>query len=113
MFSYILDAIFVRQELLGLEWAWSLAETIVNTYFKLLSERSFRGASTWLSDHFFTPVYKMIFEQDPPCMSTEAMEALLDIANCYASPSENCIQMFSTEKPPHVLPKFSFDILVM
>ena len=41
------------------------------------------------------------------------MEALVDIANWYASPSGTFIRMFSTKNPLHVLPKFSLDILIM
>ena len=41
------------------------------------------------------------------------MEALLGIADWYASPSDTFILMFSAEKPPHVLPKFALDVLVM
>jgi len=55
----------------------------------------------------------MIFEQDPPYMSKVAMEALIDIANWYASPSDTFIQMYIMEKPPHVLPKLALDKLVM
>jgi len=66
-----------------------------------------------LSYHFIISVYKLIFEQDPPCMSQEAMEALLNISYWYASPSGNFIGMFGGEKPPHVLPRFSTDNLVM
>lgn len=39
-------AICARQEFLGLTWAWSLAETAVNTYCKLLSKCSFIGVIT-------------------------------------------------------------------
>ena len=58
-------------------------------------------------------VYKMIFEQDPPCMLKVAMEALIDIADWYASPSSTFIRMYKAEKPLHVLSKFSLDKLVM
>ena len=51
MSTYILDAVCARHDFPSLEWAWSLAETIVNTYCKLLSKCSFRGVITWLSDH--------------------------------------------------------------
>ena len=55
----------------------------------------------------------MIFEQDPPFMSQAAMEALIEIAGWYASPLGTFIWMYITEKPPHVLLKFSMDKLVM
>jgi len=62
VFAYILDGICAQQKFLGLKWAWTLVKTTVNTYCKMLSEWSFRGVITRLSDHFFTLIYKMIFE---------------------------------------------------
>lgn len=85
----------------------------VNTYFKLLFKCSFKGVITQLSDHFVIHLYKMIFEQDPPSMSKEEMEASIGIANLYTSLSSTFIRIFSAEKPPHLLPKFSLDVLVM
>ena len=46
-------------------------------------------------------------------MSKEEMEALIDIADWYASPSNTFIQMYNAEKPPHVLPNFALDKLIM
>ena len=46
-------------------------------------------------------------------MSKETMEALIDIVDWYASPLGTFIWMYSVEKPPHVLPKFSLDKLIM
>lgn len=81
MSDYILDAICAQHGFPGLEWAWSPVETIVNMYFKLLSKCSFRGVIIWFSNHFVTLVYRMIFEQDPPCMLEEEMDALLGLAD--------------------------------
>lgn len=55
----------------------------------------------------------MIFEQDPPYMSTTPMEALIDIADWYAQPSDTFTRMYSAKMPLYVLPKFALDILVM
>jgi len=62
-----------------------------------------------LSDHLITLVYKMIFIQDPPCMSQEAMQTLINIADWHASPDNTFIRMFGEEKPLHVLPRFATD----
>lgn len=96
-----------------MEWACSLTKTILIMYFKFFSECSFKGVITWLFDHFVTPMYKMIFEQDPPCMSKEEMEPPIWIVDWYASPSDTFIRMFSTKKPMHVLPNFALDTLFM
>lgn len=93
-----------------MKWAWTPVETAMNTYCKVLSKCRFRGVITRLSNHFVTPLYKMIFEQDPAFMSKETMEALID---WYASLSNTFIQMYSTEKATHVIPKFSLDRFVM
>jgi len=46
-------------------------------------------------------------------MSQAMMEALIDIADWYASPLGTFILMYNAEKAPHVLPNFSMDKLVM
>lgn len=113
MSAYILDAICVQQEFSGLKWVRTPTKIVVNTYCKMLSECSFIGVITRLSNYFVTPIYKMIFEQDPPCMSKETIEALIDIIDLYASPFDSFIRIYSTKNPMHVLSKFSLDILVM
>ena len=55
-----------------------------------------------LTNHYIIPLDKLIFEEDPPCMSREAMEAIIDIVDWYASPSGTFISVFSREKPTHV-----------
>ena len=46
-------------------------------------------------------------------MSKEVMEALIDIADWYASLFGTFIRMYSVKKPLHVLSKFSLDKIVM
>lgn len=46
-------------------------------------------------------------------MSKEAMEALIGIADWYASPFGAFIQMFSAKKPPNFLSNFALDVVVM
>jgi len=66
-----------------------------------------------ISDHFFAPLYMRIFEQDPPCMYQETMEALLNIEDWYASPKVTFISMYNAKKYPHVLSRFAMDNLAM
>ena len=46
-------------------------------------------------------------------MSKKEMEALIGIADWYASPSSTFIRMFSVEKPLNVIHKFALYVLVM
>ena len=46
-------------------------------------------------------------------MSQEVMEVILNIVDWYASLSGTFIRVFGGEKPPHVLPMYATDKLVM
>ena len=83
---YLLDAIYSQHYFLGMGWTWTPQENVVNIYCKFLFKCSYQGVMATLADHFITSVYKLIFEQDPPYMSQEVMEALLNITDWYASP---------------------------
>ena len=83
------------------------------TFCNFFLECNYRGVILQLSDYFITPVYRMIFKQDPPCMSQETMEALVNITDWYASPLGTFIRMYNAEKPPQVLSKFSMCKIVM
>lgn len=66
-----------------------------------------------LFDNFITPLYKMIFEHDPHCISQEAIQEFLNIIDSYASPNGTFIRIFGMEKLLHELPSFSMNKLVM
>ncbi len=66
-----------------------------------------------LTDHFIIQLYKLIFEEDPTCMSQGSMEVIAYITDWYASPGGTFLRVFSGEKPPRVLPRYNTDNLVM
>lgn len=55
----------------------------------------------------------MIFEEEPPCMPCEMMEAMPELADWFASPDETYLKMFGSQKSPHILPRYATDKLVM
>jgi len=58
-------------------------------------------------------LYKIVFEEDPTCMSREVMEVIVDIAYWFVSPSGTFIRFFGREKPLHILPWYAIDKLIM
>lgn len=113
MSTYLLDAICARHQFLGMDWTWTPTETTVNLNCNFLSIFSYQRAMVRLTNHFIILVYKLIFEHDPPCMSQEVMEGILNIADWYASPSGTFIRVFGKEKPSHILPRYAMNKLVM
>ena len=113
MSTYLLDAICEQQQFPGMKQRWTPRKTVVYIYCKLFSECSFRGVILQLLEHFVIPVYRMIFEQDPACMSQVMMEALVKREYWYASTLGTFIQMYNVEKALHVLPNISTEKMVM
>jgi len=66
-----------------------------------------------LSLHFIIPLYKIIFEEYPPCMSQGAMEAITKITDWYFWEVGTFFRVFSEENPLHILPRYATDILMM
>lgn len=96
-----------------MNWTWTLWETYMNICCKFPSDCSYWGVMERLTDHFFTSLYKLIFEQDPPYMSQEAMEVIVDIPDWYASLGGTFIIFYGGEKPPHFFLRYATDKLIM
>lgn len=96
-----------------MNWTWTPRETVVHIYFKFLLDCNHRGVMEQLTDHFIIPLYKLIFEEDPPCMSRGEMEVITDIIDWYAAPGGTFLRVFSGEKPLHVLPRYATDKLII
>ena len=69
MFAKLLDVIYAQQQFPGMNWTWTPREIAVKIYCKLLLDCSYRGVMARLTEHFIISLYKIIFEQDPPCIS--------------------------------------------
>ena len=66
----------------------------MHVYCKCLLECRDKGAMEKLTDHFLILLYKMIFEEEPPCMSHGAMEVVSKIVDLFASPYDTFLRMF-------------------
>jgi len=105
MFVYLLDALCVDNSFLAINWTWTPRDLAVHIYCKLLYECNHRGVMEKLTDHFLIPLYKLIFEEEPPCMSCGKMEAVSEITDWFASPDGNFLKVFHGQKPSHIFIK--------
>lgn len=47
-----------------------------------------------LAYHFLIVLYQMRFEENPPCMSHEAMDAVEELTDWFASPGGTYLRVF-------------------
>lgn len=85
----------------------------MHIYCKLVSKCNYKGVKKNLMNRFHIPLYKMIFDGDPPFMSREAMETVLELVDWFASPNGTYLRVFSGHKSPHMLLRYAIDKLVM
>lgn len=75
-------------------WTWTPKDPTIHIYCKFLSERIYIGAMDNLIDNFLIVLYQMIFEEKPPCIPNEAMEAVEKIVDWFASLDGTYLRLF-------------------
>lgn len=65
-----------------------------------------------MTNHFLILLCQMIFEEDPPCMSREAMDVVTKLAEQFASPDGTYLRVFGYQNSSPLLLKYATDILV-
>jgi len=113
MFVYLLDALCVDNSFLAINWTWTPRDLAVHIYCKLIYECNHRGVMEKLTDHFLISLYKLIFEEDPSCMSHGAMEAVSEIASWFSSSNGTLLRVFDRKKSLRLLPRYVINKLVM
>lgn len=66
-------------------------------------ECSYREFIEKLVDHFHKVSSQMIFEEEPPCMSCEAMDSVSEVDDWFASLDGTQLRVFGCKKPLHLL----------
>lgn len=113
MSSYLPDAICAQNSIPCMSWTSSPKEPIVHIYCKFLSECSYKGVIEKLTNNFLIPLYRLIFQEEPPCMSHQVMEVVLELEDWFASLECTFLREFGGHKSPHLLPRYATNKLVM
>lgn len=110
---YGLDAICAQNSFPGMGWTWSPKEHNVHIYCKTILECIHQGVMETMTDHFLIPLYEMIFEEEPPCMSCEAMETMAELVDWFASLDHIYLIVFGRQKSRHMLLRYAANKVVM
>lgn len=113
MSTYLLDALCAYNAFPGMSWAWTPLDPSMHIHCKLLSYCNHRGVMEKLTGQFLIPLYKMIFEEEPPCMSLGAMEAISEIVDWFTSLDGTLIRVFDRQNSLHLLPRYTTNKIFM
>lgn len=81
--------------------------------YKTLSDHSHWGVMEQLTNLSIILLYKLIFEEEPPCMSRGEMEVITKITDWYASLGGTFLRVFNKENLLHVLPRYATNNIFM
>lgn len=113
MSKYLLDVIFAHNTFPSMNQAWSPYEIFVHIHCKILLYYNHRGVMEKLTDHFLILLYKIIFEEEPHCMSPVKMEEISEIECWFSSPDGTLLRVFSGRCFRMFFPGYATKNLVM
>jgi DNA segregation ATPase FtsK/SpoIIIE-like protein len=113
MSSYLLDMVCQAHAYPRMGWRWKKSDLPIHVYCQDLWEHKYRVHYQKICDHFLISLFQLLFCARAPCMSEKAMEAISEIDDWFVLENETYIRIYGSTKPPHVLPKFVPDKLVL
>ena len=89
-----------------LEWKWEPSLPSVHVYYKMLWENKYKEDYDQIYNKFFPTLYQTLFEEETPCLSPEGQVIVKEFGDWYMTPTGIYIRIAGSTKPPHWLPHF-------
>jgi hypothetical protein len=94
-------------------WIWKLYDPTIHVYCKVIWENKFYTEYRMICKHFLAPLYEFIFCTAPPFMTYKSIVVIMRIGDWYLMEHDTYIRVYGAMKPPHLLPWFVPDKLVL
>jgi hypothetical protein len=94
-------------------WSWLPTDATIHIYFKVLWEHKYQTNYQRIYENFLAPLYGFIFFISLPCMIDKAIKIIRWIEDWYLMEHGTYIRIYSAMKPPHLLPQFVLEKLVL
>ena len=113
MSTYLMDVMCANLEFPLLEWKWEPSLPPVHVYCKMLWENKYKADSDQIYNKFFPTMYQTLFEEETPCLLIKRQEIVKELEDWYMTPAGVYIRIVGSTKPPHWLPHFVPDSLLL
>ena len=97
----------------SLGWRWEPNLPSIHVYCKMLWENKYKEDYKWICNGFFSTLYQVLFGEEAPCLSLEGKKLVKEYRDWYITPGGVYIRIASGTKPPHWLPHFVPDTLLL
>ena len=108
-----MDVMCANIEFPSLEWNWEPSFPFVHVYYKMLWENKYKDNYDQICNKFFPTLYQTLFGEETPCLSPVGPKIVKELGDWYMTPAGVYIRNIGSTKPPHWLPHFVPDSLLL
>ena len=101
-----MDATCANLEFPPWEWKWEPSLPSIHVYCKMLWENKYKEDYDLICNKFFPTLYQAPFGEETPCLSPEGQAFVKEFKDLYMTPTGVYIRIVGSTKPPHWLPHF-------
>ena len=97
----------------SLGWKWEPSLLSVHVYCKMPWENKYKEDYELRCNGLFSTFYQVEFDEEAPCLSLEGQKIVKEYGDWYMTPDGVYIKIVNSTKPPHWLPHFIPDTLLL
>ena len=108
-----MDVMCANIEFPSLEWKWESNFPSIHVYCKMLWENKYKEDYDQICNNVFPTLYQVLFGEERPCLSPKGQAIVKEYGYWYMTPIRVYIRIAWSTKPPHWLPHFVPDSLLL
>ena len=108
-----MDVMCAILEFPSLEWRWKPSLPSIHVYYKMLWENKYKEDYDQICNKFFPSLYETLFGEEIPCLLLAGQALVKEFGDWYMTPTGVYIRIAGSTKPPHWLPHFVPDALLL
>ena len=113
MSSYLMNVMCASREYPTFGWRWEPNLLSIHVYWKMLWEPKYKEDYEWICNELFSTLYWVLFSEESPCLSPKGQKLVKEYGDWYMTPVGVYIRILGSTKPPHWLPRFVPDTLLL
>ena len=113
MSTYLMNVMCASLEFPSLVWRWESNLPLIHVYCKMLRETKYKEDYEMICSKLFPTFYQVLFGEEAPCLSPERQEIGKAYGDWYLTTIRVYIRISRSTKPPHWLPHFVPDALLL
>ena len=116
MSTYLMNmmcAVCAVLEFPSLGWKWKSSFPLIHVHCKILWETRYKEDYEIICNKLFLTLYQVLFGEEAPCLSLEGQSIVKAYGDWYMTPVRVYIRILGSTKPPHSLPHFVPDSLLL